>query len=170
MIAGSFQLFIPCSERGAPSRQARSSLHHRFSPFPSLGIQGFSLGYAAENSYVPSIEFSTFCSSGGQHLAQILFCLPTIGLWQFSDSRPPSILSETFDLHGCILRHLRHERPAGCEALCPSLPRRPIDPRLGKRAYCTSGFHLSGNACQFRRSTQHLHEVYSPESENLKSV
>jgi hypothetical protein len=31
-------------------------------------------------------------------------------------------------------------------------------------------FHLSGLLCQIRRSMQHLHEVYSPESENLKSV
>ena len=29
---------------------------------------------------------------------------------------------------------------------------------------------LSGNGCRLRRSMQHLHEVYSPESENLKSV
>jgi hypothetical protein len=29
---------------------------------------------------------------------------------------------------------------------------------------------MSGRSCQLRRSMQRLHEVYSPESENLKSV
>jgi hypothetical protein len=33
-----------------------------------------------------------------------------------------------------------------------------------------SSSDMYGNRCQLRRSTQHLHEVYSPESENLKSV
>ena len=29
---------------------------------------------------------------------------------------------------------------------------------------------MSGYPCRLRRSMQHLHEVYSPESESLKSV
>jgi hypothetical protein len=97
------RLFFLLFTSAALRRIASSLLLHRESPFRRVGIQSLSLSHSAENSYVPSIEFSASRSSGSQHLAQILFCMPTIGLRQFRDTRSPLILSETFDPHSRIL-------------------------------------------------------------------
>ena len=58
------------------------------------------------------------------------------------------------------------------------LPHEPINQSLlvsrGPALLCNqvdlAEIHFTGNGCRLRRSMQHLHEVYSPESENLKSV
>src|SRR2546425_714380 len=97
----------------------------------------------------------------------LLFCIclcPGGGMADAEDLKSSGDFSSCgFDSHPGhhVLKYLRIEQPR------ESLISRQITLTLPRRS---AQSQMSANPCQFRRSTQHLHEVYSPESENLKSV